>query len=744
MRNDDLKLGIRLEYEAQREAILKMLKEAGVEHVRLLNEDRKNLQDRFKRLGEDYKAGLALTIGREGFDLLGEIFSAASSVTSQLGPQGGLGRWAETTGYAFGRMVGQSMGGNTKSKEALGIITGELIEGGIKLYGLYESRRMIGAKMTPVVSAGRGGSEDFLSNGQSYVRRVIEMRQATAESASVIEGVLTDLSRVGIAFDDAGAKATQYALGADKVLNLQRGMTKELETDAVSKYGESWEAVSEVMQRVTSITQYWQSVSEASNSASASALASNQTMVSMYRQIQSSTKQTGLSMESLGDMLGVTIGVMHKMNVRPGMMGDLAGELVAGLAPKTGGYHETIESGWFIKKMLEHSEQGREILTKQRALGDQQGIDDLFSNLALKQLFAMNPNAGTAFGTSMLEGIAAERNAAPGDEKEKNNHIRWMLAKFVSPRPEVDQMLISMSGAYTAALAQPGATPESAMASVSRSEEVKGALAAAGYAGKDVQDVLKEVSGLARAQLSTADVAKMATEALTTRFKDDVYWPTMTENFLKALGKKEPGPMQPHTKGWGGAGRSWGVPEKQPEKFQDTPEGKLKEQIASTDFGMQKPHHQHVVASYTKATNSGAVQVDTFADAVSPGTPAATSLFESAANEAGLPLSWASSPALQTILKKESGGRPGIPNYTYKGKSAAQVREELQRGKITAESSATGLGQLTLANVKQYYPSGTAGIGNAHEEAVGMLRYIRDRYGSPEAAWAYWRIHGSY
>jgi hypothetical protein len=123
-----------------------------------------------------------------------------------------------------------------------------------------------------------------------------------------------------------------------------------------------------------------------------------------------------------------------------------------------------------------------------------------------------------------------------------------------------------------------------------------------------------------------------------------------------------------------------------------------------------------------------------------PGSPEQIALFEEAARQAGLPVEWASSAALQSLLEAESGGQVGRPNYTYGERSEdpsawAAIHEELRNGDITAKSSATGLGQLLLSNVDQYYPSGREGIGDPTEEAIGMLRYIADRYGSPEEAW---------
>ena len=123
-----------------------------------------------------------------------------------------------------------------------------------------------------------------------------------------------------------------------------------------------------------------------------------------------------------------------------------------------------------------------------------------------------------------------------------------------------------------------------------------------------------------------------------------------------------------------------------------------------------------------------------------PGSPEQIALFEDAARQAGLPVEWASSAGLRNLLDAESEGQVGKLNYTYGARARdtsewAAVHEELRNGDITAKSSATGLGQLLLSNVDKYYPSGRQGIGNPTEEAIGMMRYIEDRYGTPAEAW---------
>lgn len=139
-----------------------------------------------------------------------------------------------------------------------------------------------------------------------------------------------------------------------------------------------------------------------------------------------------------------------------------------------------------------------------------------------------------------------------------------------------------------------------------------------------------------------------------------------------------------------------------------------------------------------------------------PRTADAVMLFQSAAKYAGLPAAWAHAPELHAIIARESEGYVGRPNYQFgelfevssqarwpevwrsiqAGTWRTMLATKYKNGPRAKQSSATGLGQLTVSNVPSYYPSGVAGIGVALEEAIGMLRYIADRYGTPAAAWA--------
>lgn len=85
-----------------------------------------------------------------------------------------------------------------------------------------------------------------------------------------------------------------------------------------------------------------------------------------------------------------------------------------------------------------------------------------------------------------------------------------------------------------------------------------------------------------------------------------------------------------------------------------------------------------------------------------------------------VPASWKDS--LSYIMTQESGGQVSVSNPS---------------------SSARGLFQLTQANY-HLNPNGAASFGDAVEEAQGGIRYIRDRYGSADAAAQFWQDHHWY
>jgi len=163
-----------------------------------------------------------------------------------------------------------------------------------------------------------------------------------------------------------------------------------------------------------------------------------------------------------------------------------------------------------------------------------------------------------------------------------------------------------------------------------------------------------------------------------------------------------------------------------------------------------------------------------------------------------IPRSWAGSPALYTVMARESGGQVGRPNYALKSYmdnnniSKLRLRQDIRldrfysshccrlknssdqgiANRVLSEpgggqcnagtqsglmnhtraqaaagvrgyghisghcASAAGIGQLLIVNMETYQPSGVQGYGNVAEEVCGMLKYIKSRHQTPEGALA--------
>lgn len=117
---------------------------------------------------------------------------------------------------------------------------------------------------------------------------------------------------------------------------------------------------------------------------------------------------------------------------------------------------------------------------------------------------------------------------------------------------------------------------------------------------------------------------------------------------------------------------------------------------------------------------------------------------------------WWTNRELHRILSHESAGIVWRENYTLKNagisgsemKNRSLTRSDLDGNQLAHRefwviSTAVWLGQLTMSN-EWYLPHGRASIWIPLEEAIGMLQYIRDRYGSPEIAGSVYGTIGDY
>jgi len=123
-----------------------------------------------------------------------------------------------------------------------------------------------------------------------------------------------------------------------------------------------------------------------------------------------------------------------------------------------------------------------------------------------------------------------------------------------------------------------------------------------------------------------------------------------------------------------------------------------------------------------------------------PWSKEAIVLFRRACQRANLPLEWCNNEWLHRILQKESNWVVWRLNYTIKWENPESFKEKAlssnSNNPMWVKSTASWLWQLLLSNVDKYYPDGRKWIWDPINEAVWMLRYIKDRYWSPDIAFS--------
>lgn len=127
-----------------------------------------------------------------------------------------------------------------------------------------------------------------------------------------------------------------------------------------------------------------------------------------------------------------------------------------------------------------------------------------------------------------------------------------------------------------------------------------------------------------------------------------------------------------------------------------------------------------------------------------PWSKDAVMLFLVAAQAAGFPPDWCKKESLHRLLTRESNWVVWRLNYTITRESQDSFKEKAisssSKNPIWSVSTASWLWQMLLSNVDKYYPDWRNGIWDPLNEAVWMLRYIKDRYWDPDVAWSvYWK-----
>lgn len=528
---------IRLLYENDREEALRTLREAGIAYRESTTKARKDSLDDWQRVQRDFRS-MMTEVGRMFIE---GVSDAATRTASEIAGQGGIGAMGEQMAEMVGSWVGRGLtvglkktfgdraSGWADGLEMFGSIAGVQLA---QSFARYETIRMLGARRA--AQMGQTGAKDFYKLGQEYTLRSNEIQTATGLSAQAVDALVVQLSRVGIKFDEVGKEAIKYAGATDILLNLQEGTAAGLEEEAVKRYGEAWQDVTDVIQSTTSVQQYWQAVSERTGDASAKALAANQNLLDMYKQVREATRGTAFSMTGLNKLFLASADVMHKAGLRPEMIAGLTGEFISKIAPQTTSFTTTIQQGFFIRDLLNNSEAGRKINSVVMGIAQKEGLDPILSNVALTSYLSSSSDATSDYARAFLESLSNARDGMPGNRENQNMLLTYKMSVMTGMSPMAGHLTIALADEYKKKL-DAGLSPADALKEAGQSDAVSGLAGAMGFKGMSSEEILKRMMPIADASRSTEQKLALAAERLAAIHAPDRFWPSMASSIAEGM-----------------------------------------------------------------------------------------------------------------------------------------------------------------------------------------------------------------
>jgi hypothetical protein len=444
-----------------------------------------------ERLGEQTTRILSESASR------GMRLSLSSGMINDLKP--GLGEAGKAIGSTLGEMAGGALGlwfgpAGAAIGAKVGAVAGGAVVGSAQMQ--LEGYRMLGARVTPVAYAGRGGADegDFEKTGREYRRSIMEIVVTTGAAADAVEKLATALSYVGVGFLEGGKEASAFALAAERAMNIQPGVVGKLETRAIRQYGESWEIVKGQIDLVNIEVVKMNMLVRDQGNAIANTWKSADSLIDAMGQIESGVKNTSMSMESMNLVYLSLLDTMTKAgNVRPGAMVQTATNIMSALGPR-GGKDASDEQrrSAAIQLLLERTGVGRGELTLLREKQKQ------YPGMGLASAAEMNANTselgGAGFTMGMLLGVNDLAKTA-GVEKTQTI-LGTMLGSSLS-QTELARLAESASNLQKMGYTKP-MTPKEIEIESAKNPEFK-------KEWENVKDVTERAKKQGEAQLSALD-----------------------------------------------------------------------------------------------------------------------------------------------------------------------------------------------------------------------------------------------
>lgn len=345
----------------------------------------------FRRMADLIGQGISTTLQKS---LQRSLPSSMSSMQPMFGK----------IGEEFGGVIGKSLMGMLSANPIVGMIgatVGKLVIGEVQMQ--MEGYRMIGAKAAPVATAGRLQDVDFEKIGVGYSKAIREISIATGATADEVASLADRLSKVGVGFLDGGQKQAQFALAAERVMNLSKGTAEALQIETIEKYGDTLESARRQIESIRDAQKEFIVANWQTNSSIAKTLSSGQVLSDLLGQISASARNSGASLEGMNSVAITLVKTMaggaQGQMFRPGQMGEVGANIMQNLMPSmTGTLQEEAQRSKLDAFLMKQTGMGRQVARriKSNAPSDLKGGDEDFLFNMMQQNFVLGGKKNAA------------------------------------------------------------------------------------------------------------------------------------------------------------------------------------------------------------------------------------------------------------------------------------------------------------------------------------------------------------
>lgn len=369
----------------------------------------------------------------------------------------GLGRAGRAIAESLGASIGTALGAASgiPGGAQLGGQIGRIGAGGLsdELGMQTEGYNMLGARTANVAYSGqRFQGKDFEDIGRTYRTAVRDIVRDTGAVADQVGSTARAVSQLGTGFLEGGKSEVQFALATDRVLNLQPGRTLKMQTDIVTRYGESIGATRRVIDMLVDSTAEYGIVQQQTHSAIATTFSSSQTLANALDQIASSARNSGASVEALS---GIALSFVKTMSIgagsgqmRPDQIIESGSRIMRATMPSTGAsVAEEAERSGIDRMLLEKTRGGRAELRGAQHEANRLGMPEAEAQQRLQTLLKIRfARGGSSSGAGMrhfaneVAGVHAMIRDSGGDSRK--------VQKLLEQRGLTGPDMIAMQSMY--------------------------------------------------------------------------------------------------------------------------------------------------------------------------------------------------------------------------------------------------------------------------------------------------------